>query len=137
MTRIATLLLLMIFCSGTVFAAVYQCRNKDGSLFLTNNRSKFPPGCVQVGEPIGAESAPSPPAATPPEAQRSAPQVNGRERLPSPPRSPAPPAPKQETMPEAPSSQSGTLEEDPLPSPGVAEPERPGEPPPEAEQEDE
>jgi hypothetical protein len=66
MTRITILLLLLMFWSGAAFAAVYQCRNKDGSLFLTNNRNNYPQGCVQVGEPIGGETAPSPPAATPP-----------------------------------------------------------------------
>jgi hypothetical protein len=84
MTRITTLLLLVMFWSGTAFAVVYQCRDKDGNLFLTNNRNKFPPGCVQVGEPIGEERAPSPPAASPPAAPGSRPEMldRGRPALP-------------------------------------------------------
>jgi hypothetical protein len=96
MTRITTLLLLVMFWSGATFAAVYTCRNKDGTLFLTNNRDKFPPGCVQVGEPIGEEPAPSPPAASPPAAQGREPEMIDRRRSSSPPRSQAPPAPRED-----------------------------------------
>jgi colicin import membrane protein len=103
MTRITTLLLLVMFWSVAAFAAVYQCRDQDGNLFLTNNRNKFPPGCVQVGEPIGEVPAPSPPAATAPVAPGSESKINSA----SPPPSQAPPAPREETKPEAPSPEAG------------------------------
>jgi hypothetical protein len=102
MTRITTLLLLVMFWAGAAFAVVYQCRNKDGTLFLTNNRDKFPPGCVQIGEPIGEERAPSPPAATSPPARGSEPEMRDRRRPSAPRRSMAPLAPRGETKPEAP-----------------------------------
>lgn len=108
MTRITILLLLVIFWSGATFAAVYQCRDKDGNLFLTNNRNKFPPGCVQVGEPIGKESTPSPPAAMPPAGRENEPETSGRRRSSSPPRSQTPPVPREETKSDAPSSEAGT-----------------------------
>jgi hypothetical protein len=102
MTRITTLFLLLMFWSGAAFALVYQCRTREGNLFLTNNRNKFPPGCVQVGEPIGEEPAPSPPAAIPPAGQGREPGMNDRRRSSTPPPSQAPSEPREVTPPEAP-----------------------------------
>jgi hypothetical protein len=138
MTRITILLLLVMFWSGVAFAVVYQCRAKDGSLFLTNNRSKFPPGCVQVGEPIGEERAPSPPTASPPAARGSAPGMIDRRRPSSLPLPPAPVAPPEETKPEAPSAETGEPEGEaeitpagsPESGPEGANPEQSGEQPP-------
>lgn len=146
MTRITTLLLLVMFWSGAAFAAVYTCRDEDGNLFLTNNRNKFPPGCVQVGEPIGEESAPSPPAASPPAAQGREPEMIDRRGSSSPPRSQAPPAPREEAKPEAPSTETGapageaemTPAGSPETGPGGAKPGQSGEqPPPQEDQADE
>jgi len=137
MTRITPLVLLVMLWSGTAFAVVYQCRNKDGTLFLTNNRDKFPPGCVQVGEPIGEERAPSPPAATPPPVRGSEPEMRDRRRPSAPPRTMAPLAPREETKPEAPSPEAGAPAEEaemppagaPATGPGGAIPEQSGEQP--------
>jgi hypothetical protein len=107
MIRITTLLLLVMFWSTAAFALVYQCRNKDGTLFLTNNRDKFPPGCVQVGEPMGEERTLSPPAAPPPRGRGSEPEMRDRPRPVAPPRAQAPPAAQEETEPETPSAEAG------------------------------
>jgi hypothetical protein len=120
MTRITTLLLLLTFWSGAAFALVYQCLDKDGNLFLTNNRNKFPPGCVQVGEPIGEAPAPSP-AATPPAAPGSTPGMNDRGRSSSPPRPLAPPAPRAETKSEAPSPEAAPAGAAEMPPAGAPE----------------
>jgi hypothetical protein len=138
MIRITTLLLLVMFWSTASFALVYQCRNKDGTLFLTNNRDKFPPGCVQVGEPIGEERTPSPPAATPPAARGSEPEMRDRRRPSVPARSMAPLAPREEPKPEAPSAEAGAPAEEagttpaaaPETAPGGAIPVESGEQPP-------
>jgi hypothetical protein len=130
MTRITPLFMLVMLWSGTAFAVVYQCRNKDGTIFLTNNRDKFPPGCVQVGEPIGEERAPSPPAATPPPVRGSEPEMRDRRRPSAPPRTMAPPPPREETKPEAPSPEAGA----PATGPGGAIPEQSGEQPPPQEE---
>lgn len=136
MIKITILLLLAMFWSGTAIAVVYQCRDKAGNIFLTNDRSKFPPGCEQFGEPFG-EQPPPPPATSRPATRRSEAEMNGRGRAPSPPPSPAPTTPKQLTKPEMPSPQAGSPAGSPGPDPGGAEPERPGEPKQEDDQEDE
>lgn len=112
MTRITTLFLLLMLWCGAAFAVVYQCRDKNGNLFLTNNRDKFPPGCVQIGEPIGEQPAPSPPAATLPAARGSEPEMRERRRQSSPPRTQAPPAPMEVPKPEAPPPEADAPEEE-------------------------
>ena len=144
MTRIATLLLLVLLWSAAAEAVVYQCRDKKGNIFLTNNRNKFPPGCVQFGEPMGEESAPSPPAAIPPAVPRSESEMRDRRRPSAPPRSQAPPAPREEPAPVTPSAEAaapaGDAEIAPAGTPeagaGEALPGQPGEPPPQDDQVD-
>lgn len=103
MTRISLLLLLSIIWTGPAFAVVYQCRDKAGNIFLTNDRSKFPPGCEQFGEPFGEQPAP-PPAVTAPAARQSEPQVQDRRRPPAPPRPQPTAAPVQEPQPAIPAA---------------------------------
>lgn len=74
MTRFVAFLLPALFLASTVGAAIYQCRDRDGKILLTNNKSKFPPGCEQIGGPIGEETSPAAPSpAPPPPASRVAP----------------------------------------------------------------
>lgn len=90
MIKITILFLLAMFWSESSLAVVYQCRDKAGNIFLTNDRSKFPPGCEQFGETFG-EQPPPPPAVTPPAAPiRNEPGMSERRRSPSPPPSPEP-----------------------------------------------
>jgi hypothetical protein len=130
MIRIATLLLLLLFWCGSAFAVVYQCRTEEGNLFLTNNRSKFPPGCVQVGEPIGEAPAPSPPEAGPPAVQRREPETIDPGRASPPLRSRAPLEVPEETTPEGASSDKSAPGVLPETGPEGARPEPPDEQPP-------
>jgi hypothetical protein len=57
--HLVTPMLLLFLLPGVVGATVYQCRNRDGILFLTNDRDKIPPGCDQVSELIGEKAAAS------------------------------------------------------------------------------
>lgn len=129
MIRFATLLLLLLFWCGSAFALVYQCRTEEGNLFLTNNRSKFPPGCVQVGEPIGEAPAPSPPDAGPPAGQRRAPETIDPRRA-SPPPSRAPLEVQDVTTPEGALSDGSAPAVSPESGPEGARSEPPGEQPP-------
>jgi hypothetical protein len=74
-TQIIILLLLLSVLPGESSATVYQCLTRDGILFLTNIPNNFPPGCQEVGDPIGEESAASSPGSI-----SSAPPGSVRER---------------------------------------------------------
>jgi hypothetical protein len=126
MIRIATLLLLLLFWCGSAFAVVYQCRTEEGNLFLTNNRSKFPSGCVQVGEPIGEAPAPSPEAGLP-AVQRREPETIDPRRASQPLRSRAPLEVPDETTPEGASSVESAPGVLPETGPEGARPEPPDE----------
>jgi len=109
--RIAILLLLIVFWSASACAAIYQCRTRDGKLFLTNNRDKFPPGCEQVGGPVGEEPASSQPAGSPPSRESGRRTDNLRQTSPLLP-SQMPPAPDQPTRSDAPSPYPAAPETD-------------------------
>ncbi|ALC15930.1 hypothetical protein DSOUD_1148 [Desulfuromonas soudanensis] len=130
MIRIATLLLLLLFWCGSAFAVVYQCRTRENNLFLTNNRNKFPPGCVQVGEPIGEAPAPSPPDSGPPALQRREPETIDPRRASPPPRSRAPLEVPEETTPEGALHEGSAPGVSPETGPEAARPESPDEQPP-------
>jgi len=118
MIKITFFLMLAMLWSEAAFAVVYQCRDQKGNIFLTNDRSKFPPGCEQFGETYG-EQPPPPPAVTPPAAtRRSEPAMSERRRTLSPPPAAAPPAaaePPAAAAPspaQAPATETGAPEED-------------------------
>lgn len=103
MYKIAIFLLLAMGCSESAFAVVYQCRDKAGNTFLTNDRSKFPPGCEQYGEVYG-EQPPPPPATNRPAGQRNPPEMNGRGPAAAPSPAQAPRVPRQAVEPAAPAA---------------------------------
>lgn len=91
------LLLLLLALPGAADATVYQCLTQDEILFLTNIRNNFPPGCRQVGEPIGEDSAalsPDPISSSTLDSDR---EMNDRLRPSPPPRSKAPKGPTEKT----------------------------------------
>jgi len=90
------LLLLLFVLPGASGATVYQCLTQDKILFLTNIRNNFPPGCQQVGGPIGEESAALQPEANSSATRGSDREMNDRRRSSPPPRSTAPPRPSEE-----------------------------------------
>jgi len=97
-----TLLLLLIMLPGAAGATVYQCLTQDEILFLTNIRNNFPPGCRQVGEPIGEESAALSPVPISSSTLDSDREMNDRQRSSLPPRSQAPKGPSEEASSEGP-----------------------------------
>jgi hypothetical protein len=133
MIRFAILLLLLTVWAVPAWSTVYSCRLPDGTIFLTDDRERFPADCEPVGV-LELSPPPEPDPTTPP------PQVPPDEPLPEPGTEPEPPPQEPWTTPTEPEEPWEDPQEEPLP-PGSAgfppglqpqqEPEVPVEEPPE------
>ena len=89
MIRLLIIVILVVAWTLPAPAAVYRCRQPDGTLLLTDDPDNFPPGCVAEGEQ-GVTVAPSaerdggPPPGGPEEADDFAPAADTPAAVPQP-----------------------------------------------------